>query len=204
MTTGCSFRSSDTSAGCDPRTVPGAGLVPVPHPSPTRPQLGVAERTGALDLKVPPPVTDHPRRLRSHIHTLGLRWSSHLLARHVLKVTDRSGDRQHHSGGPYRLSGTGDHRLGSRPTCHAEPTRSKRLWSPKACSRSCTPLEGEGIGVRLDGGWGVDALVGDQTRPHADLDLAVDRDELERIQQNLERLGFLVDPSAERGCPLDW
>jgi lincosamide nucleotidyltransferase A/C/D/E len=56
----------------------------------------------------------------------------------------------------------------------------------------------------LDGGWGVDALVGDQTRPHADLDLAVDRDELERIQQNLERLGFLVDPSAERGCPLDW
>ena len=34
-------------------------------------------------------------------------------------------------------------------------------------------LEGAGIEAWLDGGWGVDALVGEQTRPHDDLDLIV-------------------------------
>jgi lincosamide nucleotidyltransferase A/C/D/E len=62
-------------------------------------------------------------------------------------------------------------------------------------------LEQRGIAVWLDGGWGVDALVGHQTRPHADLDLAVDRRELKRTQQALQSLGFCVDPSAEPGLP---
>src|SRR6202790_2175530 len=34
-------------------------------------------------------------------------------------------------------------------------------------------LEGSGVSVCVDGGWGVDALLGEQTRPHADLDIAV-------------------------------
>jgi lincosamide nucleotidyltransferase A/C/D/E len=34
-------------------------------------------------------------------------------------------------------------------------------------------LEQSGCGVVVDGGWGVDALLGCQTRPHADLDLAI-------------------------------
>ncbi len=29
------------------------------------------------------------------------------------------------------------------------------------------------IAVHVDGGWGVDALLGEQTRPHADLDIAM-------------------------------
>jgi lincosamide nucleotidyltransferase A/C/D/E len=62
-------------------------------------------------------------------------------------------------------------------------------------------LEAEGIAVWLDGGWGVDALVGEQTRSHADLDLAVDRVQLEHLQDKLERLGFRADPSAEPGLP---
>jgi len=35
-------------------------------------------------------------------------------------------------------------------------------------------LQGRGIRLWVDGGWGVDALLGIQTRPHADLDLAVE------------------------------
>ena len=34
-------------------------------------------------------------------------------------------------------------------------------------------LAGAGIDAWLDGGWGVDALLGEQTRPHDDLDLVV-------------------------------
>ncbi|WP_214405662.1 nucleotidyltransferase domain-containing protein [Pseudonocardia lacus] len=36
-------------------------------------------------------------------------------------------------------------------------------------------LDERGAAVRVDGGWCVDALLGRQSRPHADLDLAVDR-----------------------------
>ncbi len=34
-------------------------------------------------------------------------------------------------------------------------------------------LERQGLSVWLDGGWGVDALAGRQTRPHDDLDVAI-------------------------------
>ena len=37
-------------------------------------------------------------------------------------------------------------------------------------------LQSAGVRVWLDGGWSVDALLGEQTRPHADLDLAVPAD----------------------------
>jgi lincosamide nucleotidyltransferase A/C/D/E len=32
-------------------------------------------------------------------------------------------------------------------------------------------LETSGVEVYVDGGWGVDALLGEQTRPHSDLDI---------------------------------
>jgi lincosamide nucleotidyltransferase A/C/D/E len=41
------------------------------------------------------------------------------------------------------------------------------------------------------GGWAVDALLGRQTRPHQDLDLAVDADQLERLLALLVTLGFV-------------
>ncbi|MDX3006911.1 hypothetical protein PWY87_34920 [Kribbella solani] len=50
----------------------------------------------------------------------------------------------------------------------------------------------EGLEVWVDGGWGVDALVGRQTRVHGDLDLGVVRDELERVVGVLNRLGYEV------------
>ncbi|MGA1371782.1 MAG: nucleotidyltransferase domain-containing protein, partial [Pseudomonadales bacterium] len=35
-------------------------------------------------------------------------------------------------------------------------------------------LAGAGVDIWIDGGWAVDALVGRQTRPHNDLDIAVE------------------------------
>lgn len=37
-----------------------------------------------------------------------------------------------------------------------------------------------GVDVRLDGGWGVDALLGRQTRDHDDIDLFVERSDCAR------------------------
>jgi len=46
------------------------------------------------------------------------------------------------------------------------------------------------IALHLDGGWGVDALLGRQTRPHADLDIAVQHDAVARIRALLEARGY--------------
>lgn len=44
--------------------------------------------------------------------------------------------------------------------------------------------------VWLAGGWGVDALVGRQTRPHADVDVMVDAADLAAVLDLLHGLGF--------------
>lgn len=54
-------------------------------------------------------------------------------------------------------------------------------------------LEGVGVRVWLDGGWGVDALLGEQTRSHGDLDLVVSLTEVSRLQEALRALGFEVE-----------
>ena len=51
-------------------------------------------------------------------------------------------------------------------------------------------IEQAGCFVSVDGGWGVDALLGDQTRPHDDLDLVIDVDEIETVRAALTLLGF--------------
>jgi len=48
----------------------------------------------------------------------------------------------------------------------------------------------EGVEVWLDGGWGVDALVGEQTRVHKDLDLIVLGEHASRMRELLSRHGF--------------
>jgi lincosamide nucleotidyltransferase A/C/D/E len=53
----------------------------------------------------------------------------------------------------------------------------------------------------IDGGWGVDALIGKQTRLHSDLDLAVSTDELDDIKRSLGEIGFDHDPAASPGLP---
>jgi lincosamide nucleotidyltransferase A/C/D/E len=46
------------------------------------------------------------------------------------------------------------------------------------------------IGVYVDGGWGVDALLGKQTRTHADLDLAIEHKDSPQIRALLEARGY--------------
>lgn len=62
-------------------------------------------------------------------------------------------------------------------------------------------LDAAGVRAWVDGGWGVDALVGDETRAHADLDLALDRDDLETARHALEHRGFAYDRTVEPGLP---
>lgn len=47
-----------------------------------------------------------------------------------------------------------------------------------------------GIRLWIDGGWCVDALVGEQTREHDDLDLAVDRDDVDVLLGMLTAAGY--------------
>jgi len=42
----------------------------------------------------------------------------------------------------------------------------------------------------IDGGWGVDALLGEQTRPHADLDIALEGKDEQVIKQVFTTMGF--------------
>jgi lincosamide nucleotidyltransferase A/C/D/E len=62
-------------------------------------------------------------------------------------------------------------------------------------------LETAMVPVWLDGGWGVDALVGAETRRHSDLDLAIDRDDLNSARETLERQGFHHDEAIRPGLP---
>lgn len=51
-------------------------------------------------------------------------------------------------------------------------------------------LEKHGIELWIDGGWGVDALLGEQTRPHEDLDIAVRHRDVQKIRELLESQGY--------------
>jgi lincosamide nucleotidyltransferase A/C/D/E len=46
------------------------------------------------------------------------------------------------------------------------------------------------IEVILDGGWGVDALLGEQTRAHSDLDIVVAYEDVPRLRKLLESDGY--------------
>jgi lincosamide nucleotidyltransferase A/C/D/E len=59
-------------------------------------------------------------------------------------------------------------------------------------------IEGAGIAVWLDGGWAVDAALEAQTRPHDDLDLVIELNDVARLQEVLGDLGFLI---AGGGAP---
>jgi len=53
-------------------------------------------------------------------------------------------------------------------------------------------LETAGIDVCIDGGWGIDALIGEQTRPHDDLDIVIDRERNDDAIAVLACHGFRV------------
>ncbi|HJU35963.1 MAG TPA: hypothetical protein VJ716_00905 [Gaiellaceae bacterium] len=53
-------------------------------------------------------------------------------------------------------------------------------------------LETREISVWLDGGWAVDALLGEQTRPHDDLDLVSRLEDTARIEEALGERGYAL------------
>ena len=59
----------------------------------------------------------------------------------------------------------------------------------------------DGLRYWVAGGWGVDALLGAQTRKHDDLDVAIDRADVAAAARRLEELGFRHAADIEPGLP---
>ena len=53
-----------------------------------------------------------------------------------------------------------------------------------------TELENLNTKIWVDGGWSVDALLGEQTRPHKDLDIAIQQKDISRLRQLLGEKGY--------------
>jgi lincosamide nucleotidyltransferase A/C/D/E len=51
-------------------------------------------------------------------------------------------------------------------------------------------LENLGVAIWIDGGWGVDALLGEQTRSHSDLDITVEQKDIPMVRQFLQKRGY--------------
>jgi lincosamide nucleotidyltransferase A/C/D/E len=62
-------------------------------------------------------------------------------------------------------------------------------------------FEQNGVEVFVDGGWSVDALLGEQTRPHADLDIALQHKDVPKLRALLEARGYKDVPRDDtREC----
>jgi lincosamide nucleotidyltransferase A/C/D/E len=61
-------------------------------------------------------------------------------------------------------------------------------------------LENLGIKIWIDGGWGVDALLGKQTRLHEDLDIAIQQKDIPKLREFLEAQGY-KDARSEDAKP---
>ena len=62
-------------------------------------------------------------------------------------------------------------------------------------------FDAAGVGVWIDGGWGVDALVGDHLRSHDDLDIVVAIEDVQSVQDVLRSTGYAV---RDREAPLSF
>jgi lincosamide nucleotidyltransferase A/C/D/E len=62
-------------------------------------------------------------------------------------------------------------------------------------------LEAAEVVVWVDGGWGVDALFGEQRREHDDLDLVVEMNDVPTLQRVLKALGYTFQ---RRDAPLSF
>ena len=51
-------------------------------------------------------------------------------------------------------------------------------------------LQSLGIKIWIDGGWGVDALLGKQTRFHKDLDIVIQQKDVAVLREFLEARGY--------------
>lgn len=53
-----------------------------------------------------------------------------------------------------------------------------------------TSLKDLGVEIWIDGGWGVDALLGKQTRVHEDLDITIQQKDLPKLRELLQSRGY--------------
>ena len=60
-------------------------------------------------------------------------------------------------------------------------------------TRVLDALSADAVRWWIAGGWGVDALVGRETREHRDLDLAIDAEDEQAAVDALQRIGFAVE-----------
>ena len=75
----------------------------------------------------------------------------------------------------------------------ADMTRTPcRAMSAEALVEILDDLKGAGVHAWLEGGWGVDALLGEQTREHDDLDLVIDRGSVDAAIAALGERGFAM------------
>lgn len=51
-------------------------------------------------------------------------------------------------------------------------------------------LEDRGAEIWIDGGWGVDALLGEQSRSHSDLDIAIQQRDLPKFRELMQERGY--------------
>jgi lincosamide nucleotidyltransferase A/C/D/E len=58
-------------------------------------------------------------------------------------------------------------------------------------------LEVLGVKIWIDGGWGVDALLGEQTRPHEDVDIVIQKKDLPVLRRLLEGQGYKDVPRGD-------
>jgi lincosamide nucleotidyltransferase A/C/D/E len=70
------------------------------------------------------------------------------------------------------------------------------LISPDDVLAIVRSLATASVEVWLDGGWGVDALVGEHTRPHDDLDIVIRESDVSRIRGVLACDGFREKPGG--------
>ncbi len=67
-----------------------------------------------------------------------------------------------------------------------------RMMQPDDVREVITCLADAGIAVWIDGGWGIDALLGSPHRPHDDLDVVISLAQMPRAQEALARRGFVL------------
>jgi lincosamide nucleotidyltransferase A/C/D/E len=85
---------------------------------------------------------------------------------------------------------------------HAHPDSVSTVPMDEEDTRAVlTAVSAAGVDWWLDGGWGVDALLGRQTREHQDVDIVLSREAVPKAEQALTELGFRHDVSAEPGLP---
>ncbi len=67
-----------------------------------------------------------------------------------------------------------------------------RNHTPRFVSIFSSQLAELGVKIWLDGGWGVDALVGHQTRPHSDLDIVIQKKDLPKLMNWFKQNHFFA------------